>query len=552
MVDDSAVTLPLRALVRIATPEDCQAMQDNRKKEPRAFEICQQKIKEYNLDMKLVRVEYSFDGNKILFFFTSEGRVDFRELVKNLASIFRTRIELRQIGVRDEAKLLGGLGVCGKPFCCATFLDEFQPVSIKMAKTQNLSLNPVKISGTCGRLMCCLKYEQEAYEDLLKRAPKQESFVNTPEGTGTVSTVSLLREQVKVRLDAAPETPKCFRNEEISVIRSGKGKRPEGYDSPEEIRANWLKQMQEAALARQMEEAQARESARKAMESMGKKAEGKPSHEGRRRPEGQSQRPNPPKHPEQAGQEDAQQREQKPNHGKRRRPHRQKPRDQKPQEAKPQEQKMPEQKPREQKNPKTARTSRSRDAGTAGKSARRAENRQAERKSCHCARRRERTYKPGRRKPSGLFVMGPVWTNGPSGIPAVRPDVGKRLKEAGDRGVRVPGFIRDADVARAAVPFDVHAGKGVGGEDAKMPPRHGDPRVLLDGHKDGLHLVVHHGAAGLEPVFQAEAADLEPVAGEKVASDAEEGVLPQIGKNDALPVCQRVLPVQHHGERFLI
>jgi cell fate regulator YaaT (PSP1 superfamily) len=351
MVDDSAVTLPLRALVRIATPEDCQAMQDNRKKEPRAFEICQQKIKEYNLDMKLVRVEYSFDGNKILFFFTSEGRVDFRELVKNLASIFRTRIELRQIGVRDEAKLLGGLGVCGKPFCCATFLDEFQPVSIKMAKTQNLSLNPVKISGTCGRLMCCLKYEQEAYEDLLKRAPKQESFVNTPEGTGTVSTVSLLREQVKVRLDAAPETPKCFRNEEISVIRSGKGKRPEGYDSPEEIRANWLKQMQEAALARQMEEAQARESARKAMESMGKKAEGKPSHEGRRRPEGQSQRPNPPKHPEQAGQEDAQQREQKPNHGKRRRPHRQKPRDQKPQEAKPQGQKVPEQKPREQKSP---------------------------------------------------------------------------------------------------------------------------------------------------------------------------------------------------------
>ena len=182
--------------------------------------------------MKLVEVEYNFEGNKILFFFTSEGRVDFRALVKDLAGIFHTRIELRQIGVRDEAKMLGGLGICGKPFCCATFLDEFQPVSIKMAKTQNLSLNPTKISGTCGRLMCCLKYEQDAYEDAVKRMPKPESFVETPDGVGNVCQVNLLREQVKVRLDDAPETPKCYHNCEICVVRNGKGKRPEGYVAP--------------------------------------------------------------------------------------------------------------------------------------------------------------------------------------------------------------------------------------------------------------------------------------------------------------------------------
>ena len=162
--------------------------------------------------MKLVSAEYSFDGSKVLFFFTSEGRVDFRALVKDLASTIHTRIELRQIGVRDEAKMLGGLGICGRPFCCSQFLDDFQPVSIKMAKTQNLSLNPTKISGTCGRLMCCLKYEQDAYEDLVKHTPKQESFVETPDGVGTVCGVNLLRQTVQVRLDSAPETPKCYHN----------------------------------------------------------------------------------------------------------------------------------------------------------------------------------------------------------------------------------------------------------------------------------------------------------------------------------------------------
>ena len=232
MVEDEAVVQPLRPLIRIANQADLDTVERNRAKEERAFQICQEKIAAHGLDMKLVEVEYSFEGNKILFFFTSDGRVDFRALVKDLAGVFHTRIELRQIGVRDEAKMLGGLGICGKPFCCSTFLDEFQPVSIKMAKTQNLSLNPTKISGTCGRLMCCLKYEQEAYEDAVKRMPKNESFVETPDGVGTVSQVDLLRETVKVRLDDQPENIQCYHNCEICVVRNGKGKRPEGYVPP--------------------------------------------------------------------------------------------------------------------------------------------------------------------------------------------------------------------------------------------------------------------------------------------------------------------------------
>ena len=232
MVEDESVVAPLRPLVRIATEKDLDIVSRNREKEKKAFQICQEKIAAHGLDMKLVEVEYNFEGNKILFFFTSEGRVDFRALVKDLAGVFHTRIELRQIGVRDEAKMLGGLGICGRPFCCASFLDDFQPVSIKMAKTQSLSLNPTKISGTCGRLMCCLKYEQDAYEDAVKRMPKNESFVETPEGVGTVSQVNLLRETVKVRLDDAPENPRCFHNCEICVVRNGKGKRPEGYVPP--------------------------------------------------------------------------------------------------------------------------------------------------------------------------------------------------------------------------------------------------------------------------------------------------------------------------------
>ena len=237
MVADEAVVQPLRPLVRIATDKDKETVEQNKEKEKHAFKVCQQKIAEHELDMKLVDAEYSFEGNKVLFFFTSEGRVDFRALVKDLAAALHARIELRQIGVRDEAKMLGGLGICGKPFCCSQFLDEFQPVSIKMAKTQSLSLNPTKISGTCGRLMCCLKYEQNAYEDAVKRCPKQESFVETPDGVGTVTQVNLLREQVKVHLEDSNDPPKNYPVTEINVVRSGKGKRPEGYvaPSPEEL-----------------------------------------------------------------------------------------------------------------------------------------------------------------------------------------------------------------------------------------------------------------------------------------------------------------------------
>ena len=219
------VVAPLRKVQRLATAQDEKINADNQAKEKKAFDVCMKKIEDHKLDMQLVSAECAFDGSKILFFFTAEGRVDFRELVKDLASVFRTRIELRQIGVRDKAKMVGGLGVCGRPFCCKEFLDDFQPVSIKMAKTQNLSLNPTKISGTCGRLMCCLKYEQEAYEDLLKTAPKNESFVDTPDGRGTVTEVSLLRQCVKVRMEDHPETIGCYHNCDICVLRSGKARK---------------------------------------------------------------------------------------------------------------------------------------------------------------------------------------------------------------------------------------------------------------------------------------------------------------------------------------
>ena len=241
-VPDQQVVQPLRAVLRIATDNDRHTAAYNRGREKEAFEIYQKKIAQHKLEMKLVRVECSFDGSKILFFFTADGRVDFRELVKDLAGVFRARIELRQIGVRDEAKMLGGLGICGRPFCCAQFMDEFLPVSIKMAKTQNLSLNPTKISGTCGRLMCCLKYEQDAYEDAVKRMPKNDSFVLTPDGPGNVSDVNLLKETVNVRLDDRTDGSRCYHNCEVCVLRNGKGsrdgivipdRRPERYVEPE-------------------------------------------------------------------------------------------------------------------------------------------------------------------------------------------------------------------------------------------------------------------------------------------------------------------------------
>ena len=221
-VEDESIIKPLKKVVRVATKEDRKRIEDNHNKEKRAYRICQEKIAANKLEMKLVGVEYAFDNSKILFYFTADGRVDFRELVKDLASAFRTRIELRQIGVRDEAKMLGGLGICGRPFCCSSFLGEFQPVSIKMAKEQGLSLNPTKISGTCGRLMCCLKYEQPAYEELLRTTPRVGATVNTPDGRGVVKEVSLLTGQLKVDLQSSGEgVLTAYNKADVRVIRDG-------------------------------------------------------------------------------------------------------------------------------------------------------------------------------------------------------------------------------------------------------------------------------------------------------------------------------------------
>ncbi len=209
-VPDDEVVQPLKTVIRIATPEDDAVEEKNREKERDACRICQEKIEKHKLDMKLVAAEYTFDNNKLLFYFTADGRVDFRDLVKDLASVFRTRIELRQIGVRDETKILGGIGICGRPLCCSTFLSEFAPVSIKMAKEQNLSLNPTKISGTCGRLMCCLKNEEDTYEYLNSRLPNVGDRVTASDGTkGEVAGVNVLRERVKVLVDTGDEKEIC-------------------------------------------------------------------------------------------------------------------------------------------------------------------------------------------------------------------------------------------------------------------------------------------------------------------------------------------------------
>lgn len=219
-VSDSEIVKPLKRIIRAANDADLRTVQENKEKEKKAFTVGEEKIRAHNLEMKLVDVEYTFDGSKILFYFTADGRVDFRELVKDLAGVFRTRIELRQIGVRDESKMVGGFGICGRPFCCNSFLGDFQPVSIKMAKEQGLSLNPVKISGTCGRLMCCLKYEQEAYEHLLRHTPKIGAIVETREGRGTVVDNNLLTGMLKIRLDRRPDAaPVLIERHEVKLIR---------------------------------------------------------------------------------------------------------------------------------------------------------------------------------------------------------------------------------------------------------------------------------------------------------------------------------------------
>ncbi|MCI8601812.1 MAG: stage 0 sporulation family protein [Oscillospiraceae bacterium] len=234
-VEDNAIVAPLKKIMRLANAKDLAQLEENRRREEEAFQICQQRIQQRRLQMSLVDVEYTFDGNKILFYFTADGRVDFRELVKDLAGVFRTRIELRQIGVRDESKMLGGLGICGRPFCCSTFLGDFQPVSIKMAKEQNLSLNPAKISGSCGRLMCCLKYEQAAYEDLLRITPRVGAVVRTAEGNGVVIENNLLTGELKVALDKAPDAaPLQVNRKDVKLLsrssRADRGDRGEGRE----------------------------------------------------------------------------------------------------------------------------------------------------------------------------------------------------------------------------------------------------------------------------------------------------------------------------------
>lgn len=234
-IADDDITKPLKDIIRIATEEDLKIQVQNKEKEKEAFKICLEKIKEHKLEMKLIEVEYTFDASKILFYFTADGRVDFRELVKDLAVVFKTRIELRQVGVRDESKTVGSIGVCGRSLCCSQFLGEFEPVSIKMAKEQGLSLNPTKISGACGRLMCCLKYEQSTYEELIKVTPRPGSIVQTPVGRGTVESVSLLKGLLKVKIDDDNEKAlQEFKVDDIKILKKSNKKVDKDEESLDE------------------------------------------------------------------------------------------------------------------------------------------------------------------------------------------------------------------------------------------------------------------------------------------------------------------------------
>lgn len=239
-VDDKTIVPPLKKVLRKATAVDHKTVESNRKKEKDAFGICLEKIVRLGLDMKLVDVEMTFDRNKLIFYFTSDDRVDFRELVKELAAVFRMRIELRQIGVRDEAKMLNGIGICGRPLCCASFLGDFHPVSIKMAKEQSLSLNPTKISGICGRLMCCLKYEEEVYEELNRKLPRVGDTISTPDGTGEILSTNVLMQQVKAavrKTENDPPTIGFYHVDEIKLIRSKRKRKQEAEPIPEELKA---------------------------------------------------------------------------------------------------------------------------------------------------------------------------------------------------------------------------------------------------------------------------------------------------------------------------
>ena len=238
-VEDDEVVAPLKPVKRIATQEDMKILESNKKKEKEAYNICLKKIEDHKLEMNLTEVEYTFDGSKIIFYFTADGRVDFRELVKDLASAFHSRIELRQIGVRDESKMIGGLGICGRPFCCSTFLNDFHSVSIKMAKEPGLSLSPGKISGTCGRLMCCLKYEQNSYDYLQKITPRKGAIVDCRDGRGTVVDVSLLTGKLKIKLNSNPDgAPVVAYRDEVVVVKDGR------QQSISKQEAEFLKQLE--------------------------------------------------------------------------------------------------------------------------------------------------------------------------------------------------------------------------------------------------------------------------------------------------------------------
>jgi cell fate regulator YaaT (PSP1 superfamily) len=238
-IDEKNVKKPLRSVLRIANAEDLQVLEENKKKEAEAFTLCCEKIKKHGLEMKLVEVEYTFDNSKILFYFTADGRIDFRELVKELATVYHTRIELRQIGARDESKTLGSIGMCGRGLCCSQFLGEFEPVSIKMAKEQGLSLNPTKISGSCGRLMCCLKYEQDVYDELLKITPRVGAIVDTPEGRGSVEYVNILKGEIKVKIET--ERDKVYKEFNVKDVKLVRKPRRDSEKNDEEL----LKKLEE-------------------------------------------------------------------------------------------------------------------------------------------------------------------------------------------------------------------------------------------------------------------------------------------------------------------
>ncbi len=331
-VEDDKIVQPLKKLVRIATAADTKTMESNLQFEKEAFRVCEEKIQKHKLDMKLVSVEYTFDCSKILFYFSADGRVDFRELVKDLAGVFRTRIELRQIGVRDEAKMIGGLGICGRPLCCSSFLESFQPVSINMAKDQGLSLNPTKISGTCGRLMCCLKYENEAYQDLIRQMPPNESLVDTPYGRGTVVDSTLLRGTCRVRMLNSSEPPVSVPCDQCTVLRRGRDKGEPLPDLPAPPVPSKPLPQKEIHLVESVEEPQAE-----------KPREDKPRRERsdrndrRRKPQGDRQKPR-----EDKPKTDKPQGEKRDN----------KPRDNKPKKDKPAQQPPVEKAPEGQKPPK--------------------------------------------------------------------------------------------------------------------------------------------------------------------------------------------------------